>query len=208
MKTKIKIKVIFFIVMVIFFITGSGAGYIYLHMGQTSKHITTDINSHFASLANYENLHNQNPLHFENKNIFKKNGKKIKYSTKKHKKTYPTKTVIDGIIKLSFSTYLIDKEIIDDVKHNYSKYIVGINSTIVERYNRPIGFKLYGISRHSYIHVIGLRNRDIIIAINGFKLNSITNVTAAMTNAIQSIQFRLDIIRSGKPMSFYYRFNP
>ena len=81
----------------------------------------------------------------------------------------------------------------------------GHKITIVEKNRKIVGFRIAGIAKGSALHAIGLRNDDVVVAVNGYKLTSIDEVLLAVSALKFAKKYRVDLLRGGKRRSLYYR---
>ena len=63
------------------------------------------------------------------------------------------------------------------------------------------GYKLYGIRRGTLPKLLGLKNGDMITAINGDELTSIDKAMALYTKLRRASRLEVNIVRKGKSMT-------
>ncbi len=112
---------------------------------------------------------------------------------------------LSGIREVAKGTFVIDSSLMDAAQKDPRRFTGNARTVIAERRGEPAGFKLGGIQRSDVLYAIGLRNGDIVTAVNGHELKSIDEVLVAVTALRFSKQYRVDILRNNKPRSFYYR---
>lgn len=213
-----------------FLLVGGATSFFYVISNYTDPKVEADINRHFASLRpdtqnsalpienpNFVVSPSQSPSYIETSAQAKtntgKNGRQKK-KTNRREKADKKKTTTNrnrftqtkpGITQIAPGTFLIQETTIATARKNLNKYIDGAVATLAEDKTGPIGFKIKNIKKNSYLRAIGLRNKDIIIAINGHRLNNVEKVTMAIASFKFSTQFRLDLIRKDQKQSLYYR---
>ncbi|MEM1007820.1 MAG: hypothetical protein AAGJ35_02335 [Myxococcota bacterium] len=73
-------------------------------------------------------------------------------------------------------------------------------------YTHPSGrFQLYGIHKHSIFRMLGLRNKDILLSVNGYVVNSVARAMIAYWQMRNTNRFTLKIQRGKKRKNLYYR---
>ena len=85
------------------------------------------------------------------------------------------------------------------------KFVPGVVATLAEEGGSPAGFRLQGVRPKSALFILGLRNNDILTAINGHSLQNIDEALLAAGAAKFADRFRVDILRNGQRYSLYYR---
>lgn len=145
----------------------------------------------------------------------KKTSEKKKRANKRTKKKQSSKDAstnasaqpasFPGVTKLAPSTYLIDKQLIDEARTAPKPFIKGVRAVLTQKNGAPVGFRLLGIRPQSALSAVGLRNKDILTAVNGHKLDSIDNALSAAGALQIADRFRVDLIRGGREISLYYR---
>lgn len=225
MKNKGSRKLAFFFIVPIFLMVGGAAAFFYVLSNVTDPVVEQDINDHFAAIENHSQSANSADLFVKppktdpNFVLFstssatgsttKKEKNKKRAKTKKQKKKeplgFPPKEVKPGITEIAPGTFLIQETAMAEARSNLRKYIGSALAELVNDKTGPIGFQLKNISKRSYLHSLGLRNKDILVAINGHPLNSIENVSLAVASFKYATQFRLDYLRKNKRRSLYYK---
>lgn len=109
-----------------------------------------------------------------------------------------------GIRDLGGNKYAIDKAEIDYALSNIDK--LGREARIVPNFQdgQASGFKVFSIRRNSALRMMGLKNNDVLTAVNG---NALTDQGKAleMYSKLQSeTNFTLEILRNGEPMTLEY----
>jgi hypothetical protein len=112
---------------------------------------------------------------------------------------------IRGVRQIAPGTYLLDPNLVAVVQKSPKSFVHGVRAYLIPKGGKPLGFQLSGIRESSALHAIGIRNGDILIAVNGFQLRSIDEAVLAATSLRFADQYRVDIKRGGEMRSFYYR---
>jgi C-terminal processing protease CtpA/Prc len=116
-----------------------------------------------------------------------------------------TDSRFEGIVKVAPRTYLIDSSLVNRAQKSPQQFISGVHAVVYKENRKPIGFKLKRISVGNVLRAIGLRNGDILTAINGHPLRSVEQALFAAAAVGSKKQFRLDIFRKNRRRTFYYR---
>jgi hypothetical protein len=111
----------------------------------------------------------------------------------------------EGIRNIAPGTYLLDEELVAAARQRPRAFATGVRARLVSDNGKPLGFQLAGVSPRSAVHAIGLRNGDVLLAVNGFKLRSIDEAVLAATSLRFADKFRVDVKRGAQSRSFYYR---
>ncbi|MBN2343317.1 MAG: hypothetical protein JXR45_17620 [Deltaproteobacteria bacterium] len=215
-----------FLVVPLFLAVGGAAAFFYVLQNATDPEVAKDITAHFAALQNEAEFVRENDFiqtsnsdDSSDRILFSTHGAEKsgiqtkraadppsgKKGRKKKLSSFQPVAVKPGITRIARDTYLIDAAAMDDARNNLRKYIGAALAELVEDESGPVGFRLKNIGADSYLHAVGVRNNDILIAINGHPLNSIENVTLAIASFKNATQFRLDLLRKDKKRSLYYK---
>jgi hypothetical protein len=220
-------KVALLFIATIFLMVGGAAAFLFA-IQRDDPRVTADIDAHFASLETPPILDLPTDIPLRNavdsdnsplcirdgvQNVNgigsgQKNDRARKQRFRKHhmhKGKDRRKTGETDILEIAPGTWLISRKIYTHARGNMLKYVGKARAELVEVENEPVGFRLKNIKKNSALHRIGLRNNDVLIAINGFPLNSVENVTAAIVSFQKANQFRLDLLRKESRRSFYYK---
>ncbi|MBN2528790.1 MAG: hypothetical protein JXR76_20540 [Deltaproteobacteria bacterium] len=218
-----------FLLILIFLMVGGAAAFFYVINHAADPMVEADIDAHFASLD--KNIPEFTYNSFESTRadsaevvLFSSDVKseakadsdtrapqpasKRKRGRRRAKKKLndsPTAHAHNGINKIAPGTWLISSKTVSHARNNLMDYVGSAHAELVEKEDGPVGFRLRGIKRGSYLHEVGLRSKDVLIAINGHPLNSIENVTLAVASFKSANRFRLDILRSDDKLSLYYK---
>ena len=223
-----------FLLIIIFLMVGGATAFFYVINHATDPVVEADINAHFADLLDNEpappdfssiatddnttdiRLFSTRHEHEhiisaaqEKNSSQKKTGKKSRkvWSKKRpaHRSNVEKTFSSRGIRKIAPGTWLVSSKRYTHAQNNIMDYAGEAHAALVEDSNGPIGFGLHRIKKGSYLHDIGLREQDVLIAINGHPLNSIENVTLAIASFKNATRFRLDLLRWESKRSFYYK---
>ncbi len=141
----------------------------------------------------------------ENRTQQRTNSKSRRKKSKKRHSISKSTGRWSGIREVASGTYLIDEGLMAEVQKNPMKFIGKAQAVIAERRGEPAGFKLNRIGKTSPLHVIGLRNGDVVRAVNGYELKSVDEVLLAVAALRFAKKYRVDILRNSQRRSFYYR---
>jgi C-terminal processing protease CtpA/Prc len=110
-----------------------------------------------------------------------------------------------GIAAIGPGTYIVDSKLVAAAQQNPRKYVGRTHAQLAELDGKPVGFRLLRVGQGSPVHALGLRNGDVLTAVNGQELKTIDGALVAVTSLRFSDKFRLDILRRGTKRSLYYR---
>ncbi len=110
-----------------------------------------------------------------------------------------------GVRRVGPGTYLIDEALATSARKSPRSFIQGVRARLVPFNGKPFGFQLSGIGPQSPLHALGLRDGDVLLAVNGYQLKSIDEALLAATSCRFADKFRVDLQRGAGRMSLYYR---
>lgn len=117
----------------------------------------------------------------------------------------PSRASWPGIRGVGPATFEIHETLAEEVRSSPMKFVPGVTAHIAEVNGKPAGFRLRGIRSKSALFVLGLRNNDILTAVNGFSLKTIDEALLAAGAAKFADKLRVDILRNGRKKSIYCR---
>ena len=110
-----------------------------------------------------------------------------------------------GISKIAPATYTISPALAASARSNPKPFIQGARAVLTAQNGTPVGFRLVRIFPGTALFAAGLRNGDILTAVNGNKLSSIDDALLAAGTLKMADRFRVDLLRGGRPVSLYYQ---
>lgn len=110
-----------------------------------------------------------------------------------------------GIREIAPGTYVIDEGLMSQVQSNPQRFTGPARASIAQRRGSLAGFRITEIRPGSPVYAIGIRDGDVITAVNGYQLKSLDEVLVAIAAVRFSQQYRVDILRNGRQQSLYYR---
>lgn len=221
-------KVALLFIATIFLMVGGAAALLFAIQRNTDPRVTADIDAHFASLESSPIVDSPTDIPLrdaadsDTPPLFTRNGaqsvegidpRKKEGRTRKqrfqklqmHRRQDQNRTGETDIQEIAPGTWLISRKTYAHARKHMTSYVGNARAELVENDSGPLGFRLKNIRKKSALHRIGLRSNDILIAINGFPLNSVENVTLAIASFKKASQFRLDLLRKDNRRSFYYK---
>lgn len=110
----------------------------------------------------------------------------------------------EGIEKVSETEYNVDRELVDKYLNNLDS-IQRLGRARIHRTNGEVdGYRLAGIRRNSTGWNLGIRNGDVVHAVNGASLASMGEAMQAFNSLQNESSFSFDITRKGQQMSLQY----
>ena len=133
----------------------------------------------------------------------RKDGKQAKAEKKKPKKKSGRHTW-DGIRDLGGGKYSVEQSEIDYALANLDK--LSREARIVPNFadGQTNGFKVFSIRRSSALRKMGLKNNDVLTAVNGFDLSDTEKALEIYSKLQSDKSFSLEILRNGEPMTLEY----
>lgn len=110
-----------------------------------------------------------------------------------------------GIKKVGENSYEISRELVDKVRANISRYASGARIVPHIENGKANGYKLYAVRPSSVFAKIGVRNGDILHAVNGLNIASPRQALEVYTKLTDASNISLSITRRGKPVTMKYR---
>lgn len=110
----------------------------------------------------------------------------------------------EDIIRIAPSTYVVDAELFSKAQKNPKQFIGTASASMVQKNGENVGFQLAGIRSGTAAFALGLRNGDILIAVNGQKLTSADQALVALATIQMNKKFRVDVKRKNGKQSLYY----
>lgn len=105
-----------------------------------------------------------------------------------------------GISKIGEDVFEIDRGFLDEKLSNLNELLT--QARVVPQSD---GIKFLAIRRNSLFYDIGLRNGDTLHRINDVTLDNIENALGLFEELKQQNNFKIDITRRGKPLTYEYR---
>ncbi len=125
-------------------------------------------------------------------------------STKKRsKKTKLSQAIADGIKKTGENQYEIERAVIEKIMGDPSA-MKGVRIVPAMKNGKPNGFKIYAVRKSSPFHHIGLKNGDVLNAINGFELSSPDKALEIYIKVREVNNLSLSLTRKGSPVTIDY----
>ena len=98
----------------------------------------------------------------------------------------------------------LKREIINDAMMNINSLMKDVRIRPHFRNGRPEGMAISGIKSNSIFRKMGIRNGDIIIGVDGQKIESVDDAISLYGNLRSASEIRLDIKRMGQVQSIEY----
>jgi general secretion pathway protein C len=115
-------------------------------------------------------------------------------------------TIISHNIKqLTEGQFLIDRSEVDQALDNMSQLFTQIRAVPHFEGGRSVGFRLFAIRPGSLFDKIGLRNGDIIKAINGIELNDPGRALTMLNELREESNLSVELVRNRQPQTLSYQ---
>ncbi len=116
----------------------------------------------------------------------------------------PDDPLADELHKIEHSDdthYTVPRSLVDKVLSNPLAVAKGARIVPAMKNGTPDGFKLYAVRPTSVYALLGFRNGDTIVAVNGFQMTSADKALEAYTKLRDATQLSVDIERRGQPIT-------
>ena len=128
-------------------------------------------------------------------------------SPRRAAKATPSPTTATGqdILNVDDTSFLIPKALFDAAAEAPKTAFAGVTAQRTAVADGSTRFTLQGIGPGSLPHAAGLRSGDTLLRVNGYELTSPDSALMAYAALRATTAYRLDILRSGRPVSLYYK---
>lgn len=110
----------------------------------------------------------------------------------------------DGISDLGGNRYAVEKGELDYALGNLDK--LSREARVVPNFadGQTNGFKIFSIRRNSAPRKLGLKNNDVLTAINGNSLGDMSKAMSLYSKLSSESSFTLEVLRNGEPVTLEY----
>ena len=116
----------------------------------------------------------------------------------------PSVAAIPGIRQISDSKFELDRALVDKTLLDPSAAAEGVRVTPVTVDGKPGGFRLFRVMPTSMLAHMGLRNGDVLQAINGMELTTADKTIEAYGKLRAATNFQLSVKRAGAGVTLDY----
>ena len=109
-----------------------------------------------------------------------------------------------GIRKSGENSYLVDRREVDHAVENLSTVVTQMRAVPYMRDGKSLGFRVFNIRSGSIFERMGLKNGDVVQAINGTELNDPSKALTMLEDVQTVDDIRLDLLRDNQPTTFSY----
>ncbi len=111
----------------------------------------------------------------------------------------------DGVEKDGETKFTIDEETFNKILENPDKLASQIRAVPkTDEGGKVIGYRLSGIKRSSLFRKLGIKNGDVVHAVNGNELTSISSALAAFESLQSERSFKFDVTSRKKKQTYEY----
>ena len=110
----------------------------------------------------------------------------------------------DGVEKEGETKFTIDQETFNKILENPDKLANQIRAVPKTEDGKVIGYRLSGIKRSSLFRKLGIKNGDVVHAVNGHELTSISSALAAFDSLQSERSFKFDVTSRKKKQTYEY----
>ncbi|NOY27622.1 MAG: PDZ domain-containing protein, partial [Oligoflexia bacterium] len=111
----------------------------------------------------------------------------------------------DGVEKVSDTKFIVDADLIEEAMKNPEKLASQIRVSPHKDASGTIdGYRLSGIRRNSLFKKLGIKNGDVVHAVNGQSLTSMSSAMSAYESLQNDKNFSFDVTRRNKRNTYEY----
>ncbi|MBI5490756.1 MAG: hypothetical protein HY905_25710 [Deltaproteobacteria bacterium] len=110
-----------------------------------------------------------------------------------------------GIVRRSEGEYDVLQSLFATVADDPEPFIAGMRVVPAKDGDAVVGFRLFGVRPDGLAGLLGLRNGDVIAAVNGLPMTSMDNVLRAYGLLRMADEIRVEVMRRGERRSMVYR---
>jgi hypothetical protein len=108
------------------------------------------------------------------------------------------------ITRTGATSFRLPRSLVDRALQNRAPLIGDVGAVVHEENGRVVGPRIYGIRESSLLAELGLRNGDLLRAINGFDLTSTDGALDAYAKLRTASHLTLSLVRAGQPLTLHY----
>jgi membrane-associated protease RseP (regulator of RpoE activity) len=110
-----------------------------------------------------------------------------------------------GIVRLSNREFLVDAQTANDILEEQSGLAAQAWVVPEEQNGRVVGIRLFGVTPHSLLGLLGVENGDRIESINGYEMSHPDNALSAYGSFRRKGDVLVILNRHGRTLSLHYR---
>jgi len=109
-----------------------------------------------------------------------------------------------GIRQVGDHRYVVDRGEVDHSIENLSQVVTQMRAVPYLKDGKSVGFRVFNIRAGSLFERMGLKNGDIIQAVNGSELDDPSRALALLDEVQTSDEIRIDLLREDRPNTLTY----
>jgi general secretion pathway protein C len=109
-----------------------------------------------------------------------------------------------GIRQVGDNRYVVDRGEVDHSIENLSQVVTQMRAVPYLKDGKSVGFRVFNIRAGSLFERMGLKNGDIIQAVNGSELDDPSRALALLDEVQTSDEIRIDLLRDDRPNTLTY----
>jgi general secretion pathway protein C len=109
-----------------------------------------------------------------------------------------------GIRQVGDNRYVVDRGEVDHSIENLSQVVTQMRAVPYLKDGKSVGFRVFNIRAGSLFERMGLKNGDIIQAVNGSQLDDPSRALALLDEVQTSDEIRIDLLRDDSPNTLTY----
>jgi len=109
-----------------------------------------------------------------------------------------------GIRQLGENRYVVDRGEVDHSIENLSQVVTQMRAVPYLKDGKSVGFRVFNIRAGSLFERMGLKNGDIVQAVNGSELDDPSRALALLDEVQTADEIRIDLLRDDRPNTLTY----
>jgi general secretion pathway protein C len=110
-----------------------------------------------------------------------------------------------GVVRVNDREFLVDAQTASDILEEQAGFMRSATIFPDQENGKIVGLRLFGVSPHSLLGLLGIENGDRIETINGYEMTSPERALSAYSSLRRKSDVRVILNRHGQTLSLHYR---
>jgi general secretion pathway protein C len=110
-----------------------------------------------------------------------------------------------GIVRVTDREFLVDAQTANDLLEEQAGFLRSATIVPDQENGKVVGLRLFGVSPHSLLGLLGIENGDRIETVNGYEMSSPERAMSAYGSLRRNSDARVILYRHGQTLSLHYR---
>ena len=110
-----------------------------------------------------------------------------------------------GIVRVNDREFLVDAQTANDLLEEQAGFMRSATIVPDQENGKVVGLRLFGVSPHSLLGLLGIENGDRIETINSYEMSSPERALSAYSSIRRKSDVRVILNRHGQTLSLHYR---